>query len=96
MIYPIGTEKQWVPQKKKRREYFPQTGIFYIKGIGSSHLGPLLENNVDGTRQLLYHPREISLHCDLLQMGIIMKKFDIHVHSSAIVYGLSFFSTLYP
>ena len=59
VMYPLGTEKQWVP-KKNDFSSFHKLAYFISRGIGSSHMRPCLENKVDGTRQLLYHPREKS------------------------------------
>ena len=42
-------------------------------------MGPYLENEVDGRRQLFYHLREYRNIGDLAQMGIIMKKFDKYI-----------------
>ena len=41
---------------------FNKLAYFISRGIGSSHMGKYLENNMVGTIQLLYHPPEISLH----------------------------------
>ena len=60
VIYPLSTETQWVPQKDDVN-IIHKLAYFISRGIRSSHMGPYLENKVDWTRQLLYHPREISL-----------------------------------
>ena len=79
---------------EKRREYYPQASIFYIWGIESSHIGPYLENKVDGTRQLLYHPREISLQWRPCANAHYHE--DVFVSSAIVFQNTACFFTLYP
>ena len=62
VIYPLGTEKQWVPQKNNVN-IFHKLAYFISRGIGSSQMGQDLKKYcyIDG----------------LVQMDIIMKKFVI-------------------
>ena len=60
VIYPLGTEQQWVPQKYDVN-FFHKLAYFISRGVDSWSMGPNLENKVDGTRKLRYHPHEISL-----------------------------------
>ena len=41
-MFPLGTEKKQISEKK-RREYFLSASIFFIQGIGRSHMGPGLD-----------------------------------------------------
>ena len=49
VMYSLGTEKQRDPQKKDV-SIFHKLADFISRGIGSRHMGPYLENKVDGTR----------------------------------------------
>ena len=64
------------------------------RGIETSHIGPNLENKVDGTRQLRYHPREISLRWRPCTNGHYQFKIDWlqslkNVHQSVLSYTCS-------
>ena len=46
-----------IPQKKDINIFY-QLAFFSSGGLGNSHMGPGLENRVDGARQLLFHLRD--------------------------------------
>ena len=54
VIYPLGTENSG--SHKNDVNFFYKLAYLTSREIGSRHMGPYLENKVDGTRQLLYHP----------------------------------------
>ena len=55
VINPLDTGKQLIPQKNDVNNFYQLRASFSSGGMENSHMGPGLENKVDGARQLLFH-----------------------------------------
>ena len=97
VIKPFGTEKT-VGSQKNDVNISHKLAFYTSRGIGSSHMGPYLENKVVGQDNSFIILENYRYFGSLVQMSIIIKKSDIlkcSLWPSFLKTWLEFFSMLY-